>query len=106
MEEWRYSSTILDPNTRWGEWSASHPYRFCPWGNRPRDPLDRRLGGPQSRSGLYGEQKNLASAGNRTPGGTGRGYTDLAIPALRNSCACLIFPPGFKYSKYVENKIY
>jgi hypothetical protein len=27
-----------------------------------RYPLDRRLGGPQSRSGLYGEEKNLAPA--------------------------------------------
>jgi hypothetical protein len=29
--------------------------------------LDTRLGGPQSRSGLYGEYKNLAPAGDRTP---------------------------------------
>jgi hypothetical protein len=29
-----------------GEWSASRPYRFT-----PEYPLDRRLGGPQSRSG-------------------------------------------------------
>jgi hypothetical protein len=27
--------------------------------NSPRYPLDRRLGGPQSRPGLYGEQKTL-----------------------------------------------
>jgi hypothetical protein len=36
-----------------GEWSASRPGRF------PRYPLDRRLGGPQSRSGRCGEEKNL-----------------------------------------------
>jgi hypothetical protein len=30
-----------------GEWSASRPGRFT-----PRYPLDRRLGGPQDRSGL------------------------------------------------------
>jgi hypothetical protein len=30
-------------------------------------PLDRKLDGPQSRSGRYGEEKNLASTGNRTP---------------------------------------
>jgi hypothetical protein len=29
----------------------------------------------------------------------------VAMPALRNSCAYLNFPPGFKYSKYVENRI-
>jgi hypothetical protein len=30
------------------------------------DPMDRRLGGPQIRSGLCGEEKNLAPCGNRT----------------------------------------
>jgi hypothetical protein len=33
-----------------GEWSASRPGRFTPGGKSPRYPLDRRLGGPQSRS--------------------------------------------------------
>jgi hypothetical protein len=33
----------------------------------PRYPLDMRLGGPQSRSGRYGGNKNLAPAGNPTP---------------------------------------
>jgi hypothetical protein len=49
------------------EWSASRPGRFTLRGNCPRYPLDRRLGGPQSRSGHYGEEKNLTPAGNRTP---------------------------------------
>jgi hypothetical protein len=29
-------------------------------GKSPRYPLDRRLGGPQSQFGLYGERKNLS----------------------------------------------
>jgi hypothetical protein len=29
--------------------------------------LDRRLGGPQSRSERYGEEKDLALTGNRAP---------------------------------------
>jgi hypothetical protein len=29
--------------------------------------LDRRLGGPQGQSGLYGEEENLVPTGNRTP---------------------------------------
>jgi hypothetical protein len=33
----------------------------------PRYPLDKRLGWPQSLYESYGEEKNLASAGNRTP---------------------------------------
>jgi hypothetical protein len=42
----------------------------------------RRLGGPQSRSGRYGENKNLSPAGNRIPAAqpVARRYTDWAIP--------------------------
>jgi hypothetical protein len=40
--------------------------------------LDRRLGGPQSRSGRCGEENNLAPAGIRTPAvqPIARRYTD------------------------------
>jgi hypothetical protein len=38
-----------------------------PPGKEPRYPLDKRLGGPQSRFGRCGEQKSLALARNRTP---------------------------------------
>jgi hypothetical protein len=44
-----------------GEWSAS------PQGKNPRYPLDRKLGGPQSRSGRRGEKKILDPTGTRTP---------------------------------------
>jgi hypothetical protein len=40
-----------------GEWSASRQGRFTPQGKNPSHPLDRRLGGPQSRSGCGGEEK-------------------------------------------------
>jgi hypothetical protein len=44
-----YSSTsALDG----GEWSASRPWPLYPQGKSPWYPLDRRLGGPQSRSTL------------------------------------------------------
>jgi hypothetical protein len=36
-------------------------------GKSPRYPLDRRLGGPQSRSGRLGEEKFLDPTGTRTP---------------------------------------
>jgi hypothetical protein len=44
---------------------------------------NRRLGGPQSRSGRYGEEKNLVAAGNRSPAvqPVARRYTDWANPA-------------------------
>jgi hypothetical protein len=56
LGEWRYRSThSLTSALDGGEWSASRPGRFTP---RERAPLDRRLGGPQSRSGCGGEEKN------------------------------------------------
>jgi hypothetical protein len=60
MEEWRYSSTILDLCTRCRlvvRFTARllYPQRYHPW-----YPLDRRLSVPQSRSGRCGEDKNLA----------------------------------------------
>jgi len=42
-----------------GEWSASLPSRFYPQGKSPWYPLDRRLGGLQSRSGRCSEQKTI-----------------------------------------------
>jgi hypothetical protein len=57
--EWRYSSThSLTSALDGGECSASRPGRLYPRGKRPWYPLDRRLGGPQSRSGRGGEEKN------------------------------------------------
>jgi hypothetical protein len=51
--EWRYGSThSLTSALDEGEWSAS------PQGKSPWYKLDRRLGGPQSRSARGGEEKN------------------------------------------------
>jgi hypothetical protein len=56
--EWRYTSThSLTSALDGGEWSPLHPGRFTPQGKSPWYPLDRRLGGPQSRSGRRGEEK-------------------------------------------------
>jgi hypothetical protein len=49
-----------------GEWSASRPGCFTPKEIALRYLLYRRLGGPQSRSGRYGEDKNIVPIGNRT----------------------------------------
>jgi hypothetical protein len=44
------------------------PRPLYPPGKSPRYPLDGRLGGPQSRSGRFGEEKKiLDSTGTRTP---------------------------------------
>jgi hypothetical protein len=53
--ERRYSSySFLTSALDGGEWSGSRPGLALPRGKDPRYPLDRRLGGPQSRSGHRG----------------------------------------------------
>jgi hypothetical protein len=49
---------ILNLGTRWRWVVSSTPRHLYPKGKSPWDPLDRRLGGPQSRSGCGGEEKN------------------------------------------------
>jgi hypothetical protein len=82
MEELRYSSTIFGRSARW-RWVVSFSPRplYCQ-GKSPRYPLDRRLGGPQSRSERNGEEKEVASAGIRIPVvyPVARRYTDWAVP--------------------------
>jgi hypothetical protein len=50
-----------------GERSVSRPGRFIPTEIDPRYALDRKLGGPQSRSGRHEEEKILDPTGTRTP---------------------------------------
>jgi hypothetical protein len=58
MGEWGIAPRILDLGTRW-RWVVSFTPRplYLP-GKNPLYPLDRRLGGPHSRSGRGGEEKN------------------------------------------------
>jgi hypothetical protein len=59
MGEWRYSSTIRDLGTRW--WVVSFmPLQLNLRERAPGYALDRRPGGPRSRSGRGGEQKIFA----------------------------------------------
>jgi hypothetical protein len=48
------------------EWSASRSGRFIPGRKSPKHPLDRRLRGPQNRSGQRGEEKILDPTGTLT----------------------------------------
>jgi hypothetical protein len=72
LGEMRYNSySFLTSALDGGEWSASRPGRALPWGKDPRYPLDRRLDGPQSRSGHKGQRKNplpLPQIEPRSPG--------------------------------------
>jgi hypothetical protein len=47
--------------------SQLHAPNAKPPEKNPRYSLDRRLGGPQNRSGRCGEEKRLAHSGNPTP---------------------------------------
>jgi hypothetical protein len=59
MGKWRYGSTILDLCARrmWVVSFTPPPFNFR--GKSPLYPLDRRLGGPESRSVPCGAQNNL-----------------------------------------------
>jgi hypothetical protein len=77
LGEWGISPLILDLGTRW-RWVVSFtPRPLYPQGKSPCYPLDRRLGGPQSRSGRR-------ESNPRTPiiQAVAQRYTDWAIPAL------------------------
>jgi hypothetical protein len=82
MGEWSYGSNIFDLGTRW-EWVISFTSR--PHYRRVNHflfPLDRRLGGPQIRSGRCEEEENFAPTWNQilVPQPVTRGYVDWAIP--------------------------
>jgi hypothetical protein len=64
--ECRYSSIILDVRTRRRRVVSFTHLTLYPRGKSPRYPLDRGLGGPQSRSGRRGVETNLLP-GIRTP---------------------------------------
>jgi hypothetical protein len=58
---------FLDLGTSW-RWVVSFtPRPLYHWGNSPRYPLDRRLGGPQSQSGRREEGKILDPSGLTRP---------------------------------------
>jgi hypothetical protein len=60
MRDWRYSSNIIDLDTRWSVVRVT-PRLLYSRGKCPKYPLHRRLGGPQSQSGPCGVKKNLLS---------------------------------------------
>jgi hypothetical protein len=58
---------FLDLGTSFKVSGQLHAPPALPPGKGPRYPFDRRLGGPQSRSGRFGEDKILDPTGIRTP---------------------------------------
>ena len=66
---------LLNLGTRW-EWLTSRLGRLRPWKER-QYLLSRRLRGPQSQSGRFGEEKNLSHLLDR-PART-RGRANLSV---------------------------
>jgi hypothetical protein len=64
------------------------PLSLYPWGKSPRYSLDRRLGGPQSRSGRRGEEKILGPIGTRLRP-LGRPARNQSLYRLRYPCSKL-----------------
>jgi hypothetical protein len=58
LGEWRYNFTHSWPQHNMEMGGQLHVPAGLPQGKSPCYPLDRRLGGPQSRSGYGGEEKN------------------------------------------------
>jgi hypothetical protein len=58
VEEYKYSSTHSLTSALEGVSGQLHAPAALPQGKSPWYPLDRSLGGPQSRSGRGGEKKN------------------------------------------------
>jgi hypothetical protein len=56
MREWRHSSPVLDPGSRWRR-KVSFTFRLLY--SNPWHQLDKRLSEPQSQCGRFGEETSL-----------------------------------------------
>jgi hypothetical protein len=99
MGERRYSSTIFGLVTKWRLVANFTPLPLYHRGKSHTYPLDRRLDGPQGRSGHGGEEKNLVPAGNRTPAVEliSRLYTDRAIPTPFHGLSVFLLSMYFEH---------
>jgi hypothetical protein len=75
-------SGCIDPHFLDLGTSQLHVPAALPPGKSSWYPLYRRLGGPQSRSGRYGEMKILAPIGTRTPTSWSPSPLAVAIPTM------------------------
>jgi hypothetical protein len=77
--EWRYRSNILDLGLDMS--GQLHVPSALPMGKKPRSPLDRRVGGTNSRSGCCGEKSFLSRRGSNS----GRPVSSLSLHWLSYS---------------------
>jgi hypothetical protein len=89
MGEWRYSSTILALGTRW-RWVVSFMLLLLyPQGKSSWNPLDRRLDGPQNRSGCCEEKKISCPWQELNPGHPTHSPMLYQLSYLGSSPVCL-----------------
>jgi hypothetical protein len=79
-----------------GKWTASRLGHFIPGRKSPQNPLDRRLGEPQDRSGQSGAEENLDPTGTRTPIPWPSSPLPVAIPTALSSYI-LFYLLSFKF---------
>jgi hypothetical protein len=60
-------SRFIGLGTSWSSVASFTPLPLYPWRQSRLYPLDKRLSGPQSRSGLCGEVKTFDPTGTRIP---------------------------------------
>jgi hypothetical protein len=92
---------IPDLGTSW-RWVVSFiPRPLYPRGKSPRYPLDRRLGGPQNRSGRRGREKNRAHNGTRTPTPRPSNPQPVAIPTALTRLFFLLTYAEIKFTRKI-----
>jgi hypothetical protein len=99
----RIDPRFLDLGTSW-RWMVSLTLRpIYPRGKRPRYPLDRGLGGPQTWSGRCGEEKIVYLTGTRTPTPLSSSPYRGAVPTALSRPRIIVGPVVF-YSVRVVSR--
>jgi hypothetical protein len=81
-----------------------HATAALPPGKSPRYPLDRKLGGPQNRSGRRGEEKILEPTGTQNPPARSRSLYGLRYP-VSQSTAVGVFIENFILIKFRQMEL-
>jgi hypothetical protein len=106
MEEWRYISTLSQPRY-WMELSGQlHAVAALSASKKTFLPIDRRLFGHQSWSGMDAEEKGLWSCRASNPGHSARSLvTVLAELYLTAKVVHVIHPPGIEISFFIWTQL-
>jgi len=85
------------------EWLALRPGRVTPWERTPpRNPISRRLGGPQGQSGRGGEEKNSCPCWESNPGRPARSL--VTILCFTSFCSCSTLAAWMGIQSHVRSR--